>query len=496
MKRSVTHSGLSNIRTKTVLQTYMICRRITAICCAVITALTSIIPCSSQSSTPVRRVTSRATLARKIDAIVDASRHELKLPGVSIAIMRGHKVVLAKGYGLADHAADGPATAHTIYAIGSLSKQFTAAAIMKLYEEGRLQLDEPVTHYLPEYRAAQTPVPTIRNLLQQNSGLPAWDDLPEFQDVDTGDASRFELSRMIDAIARQPPLYRPGEWWSYSNSNYTVLAAVVERVTGMRHDEYLVSAFFNRLGLRSMGGCASSRSASGDQRAVGYQDSRSFALRPVTVVKAKAFTGAGGLCSNVMDLATWMRALVDGKVVSANSFRQMTTAVPVRAGFTPPYGFGVSLLPLAGQRAVWHTGVLSGYTAVLAYFPGHDLIIAALANARRARLEQDVKDVARRLLGLPAPSLRDLPIDPREAERVAGSYNDDMFKFRIFRSGAQLFIDVPPAGAPTRLIYQGGREFATARPTDFRLRFYPEAGEVERVVWEWAELRAYGRRLR
>ncbi len=496
MKSSVTFSGAPNTGTQTLFQTRLSCRSITATCGAVITALTLITPCYSQSSTPARRVTSRATLARKIDAIVEASRRELNLPSVSVAIMRGHKLVLAKGYGFADRAASAPATAHTIYAIGSLSKQITAAAIMKLYEEGRLQLDEPVTKYLPEYRATQTPVPTIRNLLQQNSGLPAWDDLPEFQDVDTGNPDRFELFKMVDVIACQPLFYRPGEWWSYSNSNYTVLAAVVERITGMRHDEYLVGAFFDRLGLRSMGGCASSRSASGGQRAVGYQDSRSYALRPVTAVKARAFTGAGGLCSNVVDLATWMRALVDGEVVSVISFKQMTTAVPVSAGFTPPYGFGVSLLPLAGQRAVWHGGVLSGYTAVLAYFPEHDLIICTLANARRAHLEQLVKDVARELLGLHAPRLRDLPIDPREAERVAGSYDDDMFKFRIFRSGAQLFIDVPPAGAPTRLIYQGGREFATARPTDFRLRFEPEAGEVKQVVWEWAELRAYGRRLR
>lgn len=470
--------------------------RIIATCGAVVTALMWVTPCSSQPPAPVRPLSASADLARKVDLLVEADRRELHLPGVSIAIMRGHRLVLAKGYGLADREAGATATAHTIYAIGSLSKQFTAAAIVKLYEEGRIQLNEPVTKYLPEYRAAQTPVPTIRNLLQQNSGLPAWDDLPEFQDVDTGDPGRYKLLKIVDVIARQPPLYRPGEWWSYSNSNYTVLAAVVERVTGTRHDEYLVGAFFDRLGLRSTGGCTSARVSSDGQRAVGYQDSRSYALRPVTAVKAMAFTGAGGLCSNVVDLATWMQALVDGKVVSITSFRQMTTAVAVGAGFTPPYGFGVSLLPLAGQRAVWHGGVLSGYTAVLAYFPEHDLIISTLANARRAHLEQLVKDVARELLGLHAPLLRDLPIDPREAERVAGIYDDDMFKFRIFRSGAQLFIDVPPAGVPTRLIYQGGREFATARPTDFRLRFEPEAGEVERVVWEWAEIRAYGRRAR
>jgi CubicO group peptidase (beta-lactamase class C family) len=246
----------------------MIFRRIAATCCAVITALTLITPCYSQSSATVRSVTPRAIPIRRLDAIMERSRDELKLPSISIAIMRGHKLVLAKAYGFADRAANSRATAHTIYAIGSLSKQFTAAAIMKLNEEGELQLDEPVTKYLPEYQATQTPVPTIRNLLQQNSGLPAWDDLREFQDIDTLEPDRVELFRMVDVIARQPPLYSAGDWWSYSNSNYTVLAAVVERVTGKRHDEYLVSAFFDRLGLRSTGGCTSSRVASVGQRAV------------------------------------------------------------------------------------------------------------------------------------------------------------------------------------------------------------------------------------
>jgi len=473
----------------------MICRITIATCCAVITALTSITS-YSQSSVRLKRAKSRATLAKKIDAIMELNRDELKLPSVSIAIMRGHKLFFAKAYGFADHSANTHATTHTIYSIGSLSKQFTAAAIMKLYEEGRLKLNEPVTKYLPEFSATQTTIPTIRNLLQQNSGLPAWDDLPEFQDVDTGDPNRFRLFKMVDVIARQPPLFRTGDWWSYSNSNYTVLAAVVERVAGMQHDDYLVEAFLNRLRLRSTGGCASSRVTSAGQRAVGYQDSRAYVLRPLTTVKARAFTGAGGLCSNVLDLATWMRALVDGQVVSADGFRQMTTAVRLGVGFTPPYGFGLSLLPLAGQRAVWHTGVMSGYTAVLAYFPEHDLIITILANARRAHLDQIVKDIARQLLDLETFQLRDLSIEPREAERIAGTYNDYMFKFRIFRNGAQLFIDVPPAGTPTRLMNQGNRQFATGRPTDFRLRFEPEVGEVERVVWEWTELRAYGRRIR
>src|SRR6266508_1731898 len=234
----------------------------------------------------------------------------------------------------------------------------------------------------------------------------------------------------------------------------------------------------------------------GGRRAVGYQDNNSYALRPLTAIKARAATGSGGLCSSAVDLALWMRALVEGRAVSVHSFRQMTTAVAVRAGFTPPYGFGLSMLPLVGQRAIWHGGVVAGYTAVLAYFPDQDLIIAAVANARHAPLDSIVKDIARQLMGLPTPGLRDLPIAPQEAERVAGRYDDGMFKFRIVRAGAQLFLDVPQFGPPIRLLYQEGRDFATARPGDFRLRFEPDTGAVERVVWEWGELRAYGRRLR
>ena len=461
-------------------------------------ALLALLTAGPAFSGPATPGASAAHMAARIDPIVEASRRELHLPGVSVAIMRGHDLVLAKGYGEADHAAGTPATDRTVYAIGSLSKQVTAAGIMRLHEQGRLALDDPVSKYLPEYRPAPGPGPTIRNLLRQDAGLIAWDDLPQFEDLGTTEEpQRFELPRLAEAIARQPPQFAPGTWWSYSNSNYTLLAAVIERVSGRRHDEYLQEALFDRLGLRSMAGCGAPRAvAPAAPRAPGYQDSRSYELRPVTPNKAKAFTGAGGLCANVVDLAAWMRALADGQAVSAESFRQMTTPAPVTAGFTPPYGFGVSLLPLAGQRAVWHTGVLSGYTAIVAWLPEHDLVIAALTNARRAHLDQLVKDIVGDLLGLPAAPLKDLPIEPALAARVAGEYDDRMFRFPIFRKGAELFVDVPPAGGPTRLLYQGGGEFATGRPTGFRFRFEPETGDVERVVWEWTELRAYGRRVR
>ena len=179
-------------------------------------------------------------------------------------------------------------------------------------------------------------------------------------------------------------------------------------------------------------------------------------MRPLSTTKANAFVGAGGLCSNATDLVQWMRALIDGKVVSPGSLHS-ATAAPVGAGFTPPYGYGLSLKPLVGQRAVWHIGSMSGFMSVLAYFPDQDVIIAALANRRRAPVDALVKKIARALLDL-RPAFRDLPVPAAERARSIGNYDDGMFKFKVYQQGEQLYVDVPPLGPPLRLRYQGAHE--------------------------------------
>lgn len=467
--------------------------RIIADYCSVVVFLSLITPCFSQSTFTKNQ---RLNLERKVKSIVEAGRRESGLPGVSIVIMRGNKTLLAKGYGLADREKGVATSPHTIYPIASLSKQFTAVAIMKLVEQGRVRLDEPVSTYLPEYRANQTTVLRIRHLLQQTSGIPEWNDLPEMQEIDTGEPAGFTITKIIELLERQPQLYQPGDWWSYSNSNYTLLAAVIERVSGMTYEQYLSKNFFVPLGLQSTGDCKPERGLSpGLQNAIGYSGN-TFKLKPLTATKAKAFTGSGGMCSNAVNLAGWMRALVDGKAVSAASYREMITPAPVRAGFTPPYGFGLSVVPLANQPAVWHTGNLAGFTSVLIYFPKQDLIIAALTNSRHAPLHTIVKRVASAVMNLKEPKLLDLPISAEKLNRIVGNYDDAMFKFRIYAESGRLYLHVTEFGEPKRLQYQGDGIFATTEPGMIRLWFEPPNGKVERVVWEWSEIRAYGRKIR
>ena len=460
--------------------------------------------CSHRSSVPIsRRPTSAATvisdahLAGLVDSIVDLGRREFRIPGISLVIMRGHNVVLSKGYGMADLARQVPATDSTVYQVGSLSKQITAAAIMTLVEAGRVRLDDPVSKYLPELPVARDSALRIHTLLAQTSGLQTWDDLPELQrDGSSSDTAEFKLARIVALIGREHPLFPPGSWWSYSNSNYTLLAAVIERATGVTYDDYLAQVLFSPLGMGHTRSCARPPLASELPRAIGYEVvGDSFAVLPTRRFMQPGMTGAGGLCSSVVELATWMRALMDGRAVSRQSLQQMTTPHSVGAGFTPPYGFGLSFLPLAEQPAIWHTGVLNGFMSVLAYLPEQDIVIAAAGNSRHTLLRAIVNRVVREMFSSTRP-LRDLPLSVAEIERAVGTYNDALFTFRIVADSGMLYADTPQmGGVRERLLYQGEHEFAVAGPAEFRFRFDSTGTKAQTVVWDWAEVRAFGRRV-
>ena len=428
----------------------------------------------------------------KIDSIIEAGQKQLRLPGVSIAIMQGNKIIFSKGYGVADLQTKVPATSYTIYPIASLSKHFTAAAIMKLVEQKHLKLDDPVAKYLPDYSSTKKPILTLRHLLYQTSGLPTWDDLPEMQGVNTGKAEDFTLKKVVEAVSRHTSAYPAGYWWSYSNSNYSILAAIIEKVTGKSYDKYLREQFFIPLHLSSTGSCQLEEDIPAGPKSTGYLAVKdSFELRPLSDIASTAFTGGGGLCSNATDLVSWMRALVDGKAIKSSSFKKMTTAAAVNAGFTPPYGFGLSLRTLEGQAAIWHKGVIAGYTSLLAYFPKQDIIIATLVNGTHVALQTIVKRVVRNLLNIPEPAFNNFAIPEKEVKRITSNYNDGMFRFSISAEAGKLFINVPDLGGSYQLFYQGNKEFATAEPGMIRLRMVHSNKNTDWLEWDWAEIRAY-----
>jgi CubicO group peptidase (beta-lactamase class C family) len=204
------------------------------------------------------------------------------------------------------------------------------------------------------------------------------------------------------------------------------------------------------------------------------------------------------LCSTVLDLAEWTRALVEGRAVAPASFDRMVNLEPVAAGFTPPYGYGLSVVPVSGEPAIWHTGVWFGSTASLAYFPRRDVTIAVVSNEGYAvSLLVLAEQAAQAAMELRPPALVDLEIGAAEIDQVVGVYNDYMFTITVSVSEASggLRIDVPGLGLSEPLLRQGVNEFATPGAPTYRLWFELAGERAELVTFEWAELHSFGRRV-
>lgn len=429
-------------------------------------------------------------LASRIDPVVEAERARLSIPGLSVVVTRGGRILHAKGYGTANRETGTPATPQTVYQIGSISKQFTAAAILLLVEDGKLSVDDRITDRLPGLPDGWREV-RLHHLLQQVSGIPDFLFLPEF--AEGGSDVDRPAAELRAIIARQPLQFSPGERWSYSNSNYTLLAALIEHVTGLPYDQFLDREIFQPLGLESLHHCPPSPSGPRDARGYGLREGSILAVPPENMNWAR---GDGGLCGSAEDLAVWARALATGKVV--RSYQRMITADPVRSGMTPDYGFGLSLIELDGKhRKVAHHGAMSGFMGMLAFYPDEDLVVSVLANRGGLVADSIEKAVARTVLFLPAPEIRSLPLAAGEADRYRGEYDMGPFKVRVVARDARLWIESPPPAPTAPLLSQGeGRFVSEADPDAIELVFETRGSQAERLVLSMAGMHWYGVRAR
>ena len=404
---------------------------------------------------------------------------------MSVVVLRGDRTLVEKGYGVADRERGTRATPRTVYQIGSITKQFTAAAVMRLVEQGKLSLDDPLTRFLPAYPTGGRTI-LVRHLLQQTSGIADYILLPGYDELETSDLTRphADLVRLFSA---QPFRFVPGERWSYSNSNYSLLASIIEKLSGEPYARHLERAFFRPLGLRDTRYC--DHEAGGD-RAKGYL------LREGSLVPAPRWNlnwglGDGALCSTAVDVARWNRALVTGRAVSAASYRRMVEPDPLTGGQRPEYGFALSVVDLDGRPRVGHGGATWGFTAALTYYPGEDLTIAVLTNRGGLGFVPVEKPIARAILGLAEPAVKRLSLSTPERRGYAGTYDTYAFKIKIVEEGERLRIRVDGLGPPSSpLLFQGDDVFvAETDPDTVRLAFTRRGPVVDGVSLEFAGMR-------
>jgi len=313
-----------------------------------------------------------------IDRYVRDEIRRERVPGVSVAIVRGGKVILARGYGEANVELHAPATDSTVYQSGSVGKQFTAALILRLAAAGRLGLDDPIRRHLPEGPAAWDSI-TIRHLLTHTSGISDYtDSAVSYQRAYTED----ELVRIAAGLPQQ---FRAGDHWRYSNTGYLLLGAIVRRVTGVFYGDLLRQEIFAPLGLRTAR--IISEADIVPNRAAGYELDNDSLHNQAWVNPALNTTADGSLYLTVHDLARWVMGWDAGRVLRPADREAAWTPVRLNDGTSYPYGFGWEVAELRTQRRIGHTGAWQGFRTSIQRFPTQDLTIIVLANLDRARPE-------------------------------------------------------------------------------------------------------------
>ena len=342
-----------------------------------------------------------------IDALVKQEMDEQRIPGLSLAVTVDNELVFTKGYGLANVELRSPALAESVYEIASLTKQFTAMAILLLAQDGKLSLDDLLSRFVPDAPAAWSKI-TIHHLLTHTSGIPDYDDaghpLDPHRDY-TGD-------ELLKLAADLPLKFPPGVRWSYSNTGYVLLGILVSRLSGQPFGDFLRDRIFSRL---HMGSTRLNDAADLIPFRVGGYELLDGHLRNQEYLSASlASTGDGGLVSSVVDLAKWEAGIQSGVLVPPARWKEIFTPVTLNSGKTFPYGFGWFIRERAGHPFYEHSGHLQGFASHILRFPRARVSVIVLANLDQAAPWQIAHEVA----GLIRPDLKppaDHPIPDGES---------------------------------------------------------------------------------
>ncbi len=341
---------------------------------------------------------------------------------VAVLVSREGKIIYEKAVGLADLEHRTTATPDTKFRIGSITKQFTAAAILRLAEKEKLSLDDPLTRFFPGFPGGEKI--SVRRLLTHTSGLHSYTDKPGFL---AGVTAPVAPEKLIASFRDDPPDFAPGAGWKYCNSGYFLLGEIVAKVSGQPLGDYLREQFFAPLGMKDTG--LFRNDAPPADGALGY----TFAAGKLTRALDWDMTwagGAGALYSTVRDLRLWNEAVFGGRVLSADSLKAAHTPVALPRGVQGmQYGFGWCIGELRGLRLIDHSGGLQGFQSYLVRFPAQRLTIAILANALEAPpglIPATLgHEIAEKFLAAdlpPAPAI-DPKTDPKTFATYAGEYD-------------------------------------------------------------------------
>ena len=306
------------------------------------------------------------------DSLFKSSLDSTKIAGGAILVHQKGKTLLKKSYGQASLELEVPMPENAHFEIGSVTKQFTAAAILKLVEAEKLSLEDDFTQYL-KFDTKGREI-TIDQLLNHTSGIASYTEIEEFGSLVPQELPRDSLLRILET---KDFLFEPGEALIYNNSAYFFLGLIIEKVSGKTYEEYLKEIIFDPLGMQDTYYCSTRKVVK--NKAYGY-DYSPEGLQQKQYLSHNWPYAAGSLCSTTEDLLIWMTAIHNGKLLSEGQYQQLITPKTLKDGTPVRYAMGISNFNNYGNQEISHGGGIPGFLTETKYFPEQDLYIICLTN--------------------------------------------------------------------------------------------------------------------
>lgn len=443
---------------------------------SVIRSVTLALAACAALSAPLPEAVASQTSApapAELESIVQEA-YSADAPGAAVIVVLKGKTLYRGARGLANIELGVPLRPDSVFRIGSITKQFTAAAILLLAEEGKLSLSDPITKFLPDY-PVQGHFVTLQHLLSHTSGIANYTDLPEWAPTTRNDVS---VQQLIDVFKNKPFDFAPGEHWKYDNSGYILLGAIIEEISGQSYPEFLRTHLFEPLGMKSSS--YENLAKITPRRVAGYMRDKS-GWRNADYLSMSQPYAAGALISTVDDLARWDAAIEHGELLKPASWQRACSSFVLNDGTPTRYGAGWIIGRIGPVATVEHGGGINGFNAYVLRAPAQQLYVAVLANASPPQTPP--QDVAVKL----AARVLDVSLDSPEIKIPAARLDDYVGDYliegkrprAITRDGGRLYAK---DGAADRLeLVPIGKDLFEVRANQARFQFQREHGRVVAV---------------
>ena len=397
-------------------------------------------------------------------------------PGASIIVTRKGKPVFRKGYGMANMELGVKIEPQMVFRLGSITKQFTTVCILMLMEQGKLDLQDEITSYLPDYPMQGHHI-TIEHLLTHTSGIKSYTSIPEFQKMMRTDLS---LEELVDSFKPLPMEFAPGTRYNYNNSAFVMLGLVIEKISGIKYADFLKKNIFEPLDMQNTWFDMPNPIIPG--RVSGYQVAGDK-FENCDYISMTLPHAAGSLASNVDDMAKWDAALYTEKLVKQESLKKAWTPYTLQDGTSTGYGYGWAVSHFQDHNMIAHGGGINGFVTDGFRFPDEQVYVCILTNCARGIPDDLAFKIGAITVGKPYQEPRAIPFDPARYEHYQGVFRLQYMEYTVavMAENDKLYVTMP-GDEKVEVFPVSDTEFASKNSiTRYRFAF-DETGKVNTIT--------------